>query len=83
MGDNERIKVAIDLYGVASGKVKCDLIVPRGLSDEEVRNLVFENENTIYTPSNLQSFKFQDDECHQIDIYREDGRPLFCDEGSA
>jgi hypothetical protein len=83
MGDNERIKVAMDLYGAASGKLRCDLIVPRGLSDEEVRDLVFENENTIYAPSNLLSFEFEDDECHDINIYREDGRPLFCDEGGA
>lgn len=80
MGENERIQISIDLHGVASGKLKCDLVVPKGLSDEEVRDFISDNENKIYTPSNLQSFQFQDDECHDIDIYREDGRPLGCDE---
>ena len=80
MNEIECITISIDLHGVASGKLKCDLIVPKGLSDEEVMEFVSESESRIYAPSNLQSFQFQDDECHEIDIHRENGRPLFSDE---
>ena len=79
MSEFERIRISMDLHGVASGKLKCDLLVPHGLSDTEVSDFVWENQNEIYTPSNLQSFQFEDDECHDIDIHREDGRPLFSD----
>ena len=80
MGNKERIKISMDLHGVASGKLKCDLIVPRGLSDTEVRDFVWENQDRILVPRNFQSIQFQDDECHDVDIHREDGRPLGCDE---
>ena len=80
MSEYERIQISMDLHGVASGKLKYDLLVPKGLSDEEVTDFAWDNQDKIYTPSNLLSFKFEDDECHDIYIYREDGRPLGCDE---